>query len=688
MLASTSSDGRVDRAKWAVFVFVFAVAIGWALATNHVWEDYYITYRSSRNLATGHGLVFNHGERLHTFTSPLGVLLPAAASVVTGNGSDAAAIWVFRIWSALAFAGAAVLLLRLGRRLAFGGWVPLALVLLVALDAKSLDFSTNGMETGLLLLFLAWALNEMLAPAADTKFWRLGLAWAGLMWTRPDSFLYIGLLGVAVLLFNDAARSGLTRVQWLRRFVLAGVVCSLVYLPWIVWATWYYGSAVPHTVVAKGNLADEAKTALGVIKTFASFPWAVWSGSTALESSFLPSYYQIGGWPAPVVAVARFVALVLAFQWVWPLWRWEVRVASFTFCGLQVYLSYFPFFPFPWYLPGPAALAMVTIVGTAAQVPALSASPIAGRRRWPAVAVSALLAALLAGEGWLTWQMMRQMKVEQTLSANAVRKATGLWLKEHARPGDTVFMEPLGHIAYFSEMKTLDFPGLSSREVVRAMKAVGRDWGRLIEYLSPDWLVLRPAEIEKIRRSIPRVVNETYQFAMEFNSLPLVQQQAVYGRAYVEHDSRWVVFRRVKPKRHRVDLADPAVHANPPFATGYDVDGTFCDMLHATGLISIKVPAGAGRVRTSFGLPRRTYEGTPVSDGVRFTLRFFDGRHSTILATRFLDPAKVPGDRGLHPLDFALPPNGGEEREIILETECGATDPMDWGCWTRLKFEP
>ena len=49
-----------------VFGLVFLLALGWALVTSHVWEDYYITYRSSKNLATGHGLVFNHGERLHT----------------------------------------------------------------------------------------------------------------------------------------------------------------------------------------------------------------------------------------------------------------------------------------------------------------------------------------------------------------------------------------------------------------------------------------------------------------------------------------------------------------------------------------------------------------------------------------------------------------------------------------------
>jgi len=67
---------------------MFAVELAWSLYTQHAWEDYYITYRASKNLATGNGLTFTAGERVHSFTSPLGVLLPALASLLTGNSSD------------------------------------------------------------------------------------------------------------------------------------------------------------------------------------------------------------------------------------------------------------------------------------------------------------------------------------------------------------------------------------------------------------------------------------------------------------------------------------------------------------------------------------------------------------------------------------------------------------------------
>jgi len=79
--------------RWTVFGAVMAVALLWTRSPQHAWEDYYITCRSRKNLATGHGLVFNPGDRLHTFTPPLGALLPAVACLVTGSHSDDAAIW-------------------------------------------------------------------------------------------------------------------------------------------------------------------------------------------------------------------------------------------------------------------------------------------------------------------------------------------------------------------------------------------------------------------------------------------------------------------------------------------------------------------------------------------------------------------------------------------------------------------
>ena len=122
---------------------------------------------------------------MHSFTSPLGVLLPAASYVLTGRSSDRAALWIFRVMSLTALGGAAVLLWRTLRRL-YPAVAPAAvLVALVTADSKTICFATSGMETAFVLLFLSWVLWAMFCRPARLSL-HLGLAWAGLMWSRPD----------------------------------------------------------------------------------------------------------------------------------------------------------------------------------------------------------------------------------------------------------------------------------------------------------------------------------------------------------------------------------------------------------------------------------------------------------------------------------------------------------------------
>jgi hypothetical protein len=427
------------------------------------------------------------------------------------------------------------------------------------------------------------------------------------------------------------------------------------------------------------------------LKTLVDFPVTVWTGKTSLEGTFLPSYYQIGGWPAGVVTAARTAAVVLAFQWALPWWRVEVRVASFAYCGLHVYLSYFPFFPFPWYLPGTSFLAAVTLGGMLAQVLAVAhrgaVRPGAGIwSRWFEAAV--LTAALfgLGAQGWLTWQMRREMALEQVYSATGTRRAAGEWLKAHAQPGDTVFMEPLGHIAYFSGLRTYDFPGLSSREMVHAIRELGTDWAYLIDYLSPDWLVLRPPEVARVKASMPFLLGDgqTYQLAHELNNVPQIRRFSVLGRNYVEFDAHLLIFRRTLPRRFNLDPAAtfPFEHLGLPVVT---VHGQQLYALHANEAMSLRVPASAKRIWITYGIPGETESGNQVSENVEFILQWTDGRHSERLLSRRLRPQANPVDRGLQVFDAKLPRHD-DGAEIIVMTRASPTDQRVRVCWGDPDF--
>ena len=203
--------------NWLIAAVAFAIPVAFALLTNHAWEDYFITLRSSRNLLQGNGLVYNAGDRLHTFTSPLGVLIPALCTWLAGPDHELAALWIFRVFNAT----------------------------LLFLDPKLIDFSTNGQEAAILVFFAVLLWSELEAPDGPRARW-LAVALGGLMWTRPDAFVLAGAILLPHLWLNRGA-DGLRRAVLLR----GGFFGGMLYLPWFAWAWWYYGSPIPNTIIAK-----------------------------------------------------------------------------------------------------------------------------------------------------------------------------------------------------------------------------------------------------------------------------------------------------------------------------------------------------------------------------------------------------------------------------------------------------
>jgi hypothetical protein len=114
---------------------------------------------------------------------------------------------------------------------------------------------------------------------------------------------------------------------------------------------------------------------------------------------------------------------------------------------------------------------------------------------WRVLAVVVLLA-LIAERGWMTALVTREMKVQEEVVEMGNRNRVGEWLREHFRPGQRVYLEPVGYIGYFSHAKILDWPGLVSPEVVHLRKGEGKKhWRYEFEgELRPEWIVLRPCE--------------------------------------------------------------------------------------------------------------------------------------------------------------------------------------------------
>lgn len=517
------------RPQWIVVALAAILPVAFAAFTQHAWEDYFITLRCSRNLVEGHGLVFTPGERVHTFTSPLGVLVPALCKLLAGPDREQTALWLYRIINAALLALTALLAWRRFDTLKVGALGRFVFFGLVLADAKLTDFSMNGMETAILVFFLVLLWGELEAPSGPRAL-VLGAAAAGLMWTRPDACIH----GAAVILPHLVFRrrgSGEKSIPW-SALVRGALFAALLYLPWFAWAAWYYGSPVPHTVVAKAALTSTVRPADLLL-----VPWRTLLGESLLVDLFLPSYWAHGGWPAGLRYFGWASSGLAAFAWIVPRLPAEARRLS-----LAVFLGMFyvcAIILFPWYSPPWMVLSALTLALTAdytlARLVAAGRKPLVLALRVGCGVAIAFQAALLVACAW-------QVRVQQRVIEDGVRRAIGHWLHAQAKPGDSVLLEPLGYIGYHSRLKTYDFPGLSSPEVVAAIRSGVNRYADLIARLRPTWLVLRPNEIAE-RDFAERPVLRDYRRVAEWNVLPQLDAVPYLpGRNWIEGDARFVVF--------------------------------------------------------------------------------------------------------------------------------------------------
>jgi hypothetical protein len=140
-----------------------------------------------------------------------------------------------------------------------------------------------------------------------------------------------------------------------------------------------------------------------------------------------------------------------------------------------------------------------------------------------------------------------EWRVQDLVIEQGNRKPIGLWLKAHASsPQDTVMLECLGYIGYYSNLKTYDFPGMSSPEMVAARRKLHTDdWGPLIRELRPDWLVMRPLEIAILRQTDTELLAQAYTAATVFDvSDRLAAYAWLPGRNSLMADQTFVIFHR------------------------------------------------------------------------------------------------------------------------------------------------
>ncbi|MDQ5978883.1 MAG: hypothetical protein QG602_1857 [Verrucomicrobiota bacterium] len=519
---SPSAPGFTRQQTWLLVLLAAASPAVFAAVTDNIWEDFFITYRCSLNLVRGEGLVYEVGRRLHVFTSPLGVLLPSGFAKLLGTEDPLLVMQAFRVFSCLVLAAAwAVVAGRLP-----GIMAALVTAAFWFLDPKLAAYSTNGMETALLVLFVLLAWRAML----DGRMVVAGLALGGAMWTRPDGFVFVGALAVGVMLFPAERRPGWR--GWLTMAVTAGVV----YLPWFAWAWAYYGTPVPNTIQAKGTHLLSADS----LGSLATYPWRYFFGRSTVHDAFLPPYFFFGGWPDWLGWYGRVLAVAAAVVAAWPRCARPARIAGLGFVLGGAYLTVTT--RAPWYFPMWQIMAYIAIGGGVTAVAGLPAMRGALRRG----VLFAGVGLAVAVQAWLFVAVAVQLREQQRLIEWGLRAPLGRALAKAARsPQDTVFLEPLGYIGFYSGLSMRDTPGLCAPEVIRLRRAGTLAMSSLATSLRTDWAILRGMEFLRLSPAERAELEKDYMLWTVFDEREKVQQVGwLPGRDFLLFDAHYSVWRR------------------------------------------------------------------------------------------------------------------------------------------------
>ncbi len=205
---------------------------------------------------------------------------------------------------------------------------------------------------------------------------------------------------------------------------------------------------------------------------------------------FAPTYFHNFWDPSPWINyTAHALGLFCALYWLLPVRERIGRAASLGFFIMCLYFSYMAM-PFPWYIPPATLLGLIALIS--------GVSILAARfeiATWPRglLAAAGLICIGTPIVGFFVLNA-RLMRIQEKNVEMGNRAQVGLWLKDQVQPNESVFLEPVGYIGYFSGAKIVDFPGLVSPQVVKLMKEKKLSLFSLIPDIQPDWVVLRTAK--------------------------------------------------------------------------------------------------------------------------------------------------------------------------------------------------
>ncbi len=412
-------------------------------------DDPFCSFRYARNLAHGHGLVFNPGERVEGYTNFLWTILLAVPIYLHGDP-----VFWSKVFGILCNMGTVLLLMRWvtqgTSRVDFRLTAPLLLVL----NPDFIHWGGGGLETS---LFLFWVTAAVITAMNRNSVALPALSLAGAALTRPEGVLLAALVFTGMML----SRAGNIRERFVR-VAKSAFIFLICYVPYFIWRLLYYGKLFPNSYYVKvgwsldqivwglGYWSHHIRTAGGVIFLIIIITAIIRSRKSAL---IIPAVVLIG---------FHIYIILVGGDWM-PYHRFFVPLSAIEMMLIASALN-----PL-WirHFPGRKTLAVITVVFLAV-TPFIPDSPMIDR--FILDMKNHLRNKKNPTHGKV--KIKGKLRTRSAVSENWIQneKSLGLWLKEHAPKHASIALGGIGIIPYYSELYTTDFFGICDPEFAEIEK--------------------------------------------------------------------------------------------------------------------------------------------------------------------------------------------------------------------------
>lgn len=227
-----------------IYAYFVAILLLFTLITPFmgVVDDAWITYAYARNLAEGHGIAYNPGERVEGCTAFLHMVILAPFSWLTRRLDIVATVLNILAWAAVASLAWSFIRRRDGGQV---GVLGLFAASFITLGMSGLAWAYAGMEMPLVALaWLGAAKVHLLERERNRWPWisALIVVVAGLL--RPDGILVAVPLALSIWIEKPK------QYNWGKAIVFSAIVLTLFGGYWL-WRWHYFGYPLPNTFYAK-----------------------------------------------------------------------------------------------------------------------------------------------------------------------------------------------------------------------------------------------------------------------------------------------------------------------------------------------------------------------------------------------------------------------------------------------------